>query len=219
VRERRSAARIQVRSPRATSWELCALPSRIRLHAIAVGTAVRNPHGTASQRPVALLQRVPRARPRHRAMAGAHSATARFDLARAATALGRAPSWSATHCQRCGPKRADLRDAFDRSKAAQLCTSQEMTRNNIGHNLHPAACNMQRAKRNVQQHIVRRAARCRLGAAATHAWICAGTGLAPATSAPGLGSPLPHLSRYMRAVPLIYLLCTGTGLAPATSAP
>ena len=50
VRERRSAARIQVRSPRATSWELCALPSRIRHHAIAVGTAVRNPHGIAAAR-------------------------------------------------------------------------------------------------------------------------------------------------------------------------
>jgi hypothetical protein len=47
--------------------------------------------------------------------------------------------------------------------------------------------------------------------------ICAsGTGLAAATSAPGLGSPLPHLHQdwahpcHIRA---------GTGLAPATSAP
>jgi hypothetical protein len=40
--------------------------------------------------------------------------------------------------------------------------------------------------------------------------------LAPATSAPGLGSPVPHLHR-VRAHPCH--ICTGTGLTPATSAP
>ena len=45
---------------------------------------------------------------------------------------------------------------------------------------------------------------------------CAGTGLIPATSAPGHGSPLPHLHRD-RAHPCH--ICTGTGLAAATSAP
>ena len=43
-----------------------------------------------------------------------------------------------------------------------------------------------------------------------------GTGLAPATSAPGLGSPLPHLHRNW-ARPCH--ICTGTGLTPATSGP
>jgi hypothetical protein len=43
--------------------------------------------------------------------------------------------------------------------------------------------------------------------------ICTGTGLIPATSAPGLGSPLPHLRRDW-AHPLPHL-CTGTGLTPA----
>jgi hypothetical protein len=57
--------------------------------------------------------------------------------------------------------------------------------------------------------------------------ICTGTGLTPATSAPGLGSPvatfapglgspLPHLHRDW-AHPCH--ICTGTGLTPATSAP
>ena len=46
--------------------------------------------------------------------------------------------------------------------------------------------------------------------------ICTGTGLAPATSAPGLGSPLPHLHRDWAHRCHI---CTRTGLAPATSAP
>jgi hypothetical protein len=46
--------------------------------------------------------------------------------------------------------------------------------------------------------------------------ICTGTGLTPATSAPGLGSPLPHLHRD-RANPCH--ICTETALAPATSAP
>ena len=41
-------------------------------------------------------------------------------------------------------------------------------------------------------------------------------GAAPATSASGLGSPLPHLHRDW-AHPCH--ICTGTGLAPATSAP
>jgi hypothetical protein len=42
------------------------------------------------------------------------------------------------------------------------------------------------------------------------AHICTGTGLAPATSAPGLGSPLPHLHRdWARPCNI----CTGTGLA------
>jgi len=41
--------------------------------------------------------------------------------------------------------------------------------------------------------------------------ICTGTGLAPATSAPGLGSPLPHLRRdWARPCHI----CTGTGLLP-----
>ena len=54
--------------------------------------------------------------------------------------------------------------------------------------------------------------------------ICAGTGLTPATSAPGLGSPLPHLRRD-RASHLHEdcarpaHICTGTGLGPAKSAP
>jgi hypothetical protein len=42
------------------------------------------------------------------------------------------------------------------------------------------------------------------------------TGFAPATSAPGLGSPLPHLRRDWAHACHIY---AGTGLAPATSAP
>jgi hypothetical protein len=46
--------------------------------------------------------------------------------------------------------------------------------------------------------------------------ICAGTGLSPATSAPGLGSPPPHLRRDW-ALPCH--ICAGTGLTPATSAP
>jgi hypothetical protein len=66
---------------------------------------------------------------------------------------------------------------------------------------------------------------------------CAGTGLTPATSAPGLGSPLPHLRRDWvhrchicmgTALPLPHLhwdwaypchTCAGTGLTPATPAP
>jgi hypothetical protein len=55
--------------------------------------------------------------------------------------------------------------------------------------------------------------------------ICTGTGLTPATSAPGLGSPLPHLHRdwahpghICTATWLIPAIFTGTGLAPATSA-
>jgi hypothetical protein len=46
--------------------------------------------------------------------------------------------------------------------------------------------------------------------------ICTGTGLAPATSAPGLGSPLPHLHRN-RARPCN--ICTGTGLTRMPNAP
>ena len=46
--------------------------------------------------------------------------------------------------------------------------------------------------------------------------ICTGTGLTPATSAPGLGSPLPHL-HWDWAHPCH--ICTWTGLTPATSAP
>jgi hypothetical protein len=42
------------------------------------------------------------------------------------------------------------------------------------------------------------------------------TGLTPATSAPGLGSPLPHLHRDWARPSHI---CTGTALTPATSAP
>jgi hypothetical protein len=45
---------------------------------------------------------------------------------------------------------------------------------------------------------------------------CDGTGLTPATSAPGMGSPLPHLRRDW-AHPCH--ICTGTALTPATSAP
>ena len=45
---------------------------------------------------------------------------------------------------------------------------------------------------------------------------CTGTALAAATSAPGLGSPLPHLRRdWARRC----YICAGTGLAAATSAP
>jgi hypothetical protein len=55
--------------------------------------------------------------------------------------------------------------------------------------------------------------------------ICTGTGLTPATSAPGLGSALPHLRRDW-AHPATSApglgspnhICTGTGLTPATSA-
>jgi hypothetical protein len=53
---------------------------------------------------------------------------------------------------------------------------------------------------------------------AHRAHICvlrAGTGLTPATSAPGLGSPRPQLHRD-RGRPCY--ICAGTGLAPATSA-
>jgi hypothetical protein len=46
--------------------------------------------------------------------------------------------------------------------------------------------------------------------------ICARSRTTAATSAPGLGSPLPHLRRDW-AHPCH--ICTGTGLAPATSAP
>jgi hypothetical protein len=65
--------------------------------------------------------------------------------------------------------------------------------------------------------------------------ICTRTGLAPAasatgpgaTSAPGLGSPPPHLHRdWARPLPHLHQdrappahICTGTGLTPATSAP
>jgi hypothetical protein len=49
-----------------------------------------------------------------------------------------------------------------------------------------------------------------------HCHICAGTGLAAATSAPGPGSPLPHLRRDRARRCHI---CAGTGLAAATSAP
>jgi hypothetical protein len=45
--------------------------------------------------------------------------------------------------------------------------------------------------------------------------ICTGTALTPATSAPGLGSPLPHLHRDCARPGHI---CAGTGLTPATSA-
>jgi hypothetical protein len=46
--------------------------------------------------------------------------------------------------------------------------------------------------------------------------ICTGTGLTPATSAPGLGSPLPHLHRdWARRCHI----CTETGLAAAAFAP
>ncbi len=46
--------------------------------------------------------------------------------------------------------------------------------------------------------------------------ICAGTGLTPATSAPGLGSPPPHLRRDLAHPRHI---CAGTGLTLPTSAP
>jgi hypothetical protein len=46
--------------------------------------------------------------------------------------------------------------------------------------------------------------------------ICTGTGLAPSTSAPGLGSPHPHLHRDWARPTHI---CIGTGLTPPTSAP
>ncbi len=46
--------------------------------------------------------------------------------------------------------------------------------------------------------------------------VSTGTGLAPATSAPGLGSPMPDLHRDWARPGHI---CTGTGLTPATSAP
>jgi hypothetical protein len=46
--------------------------------------------------------------------------------------------------------------------------------------------------------------------------ICAGTGLTPATSAPGLGSPLPRRHRDWAHPSHV---CTGTALTPATSAP
>ncbi len=46
--------------------------------------------------------------------------------------------------------------------------------------------------------------------------ICIGTGLGPATFAPGLCSPLAHLQRHLAHLSHI---CTGTGLIPATSAP
>jgi hypothetical protein len=57
--------------------------------------------------------------------------------------------------------------------------------------------------------------------------ICAGTGLTPATSAPGLGSPPPHLRRdwthsghiCTRAGLAPAHICAGTSLTPATSAP
>ncbi len=48
------------------------------------------------------------------------------------------------------------------------------------------------------------------------AHICTATGLAPATSAPRVGSPLPHLHRDWGRPSHI---CTGTGVAPPTSAP
>ena len=54
--------------------------------------------------------------------------------------------------------------------------------------------------------------RCRLRAWARPCHICAATGLAPATFAPRLGSPLPHLHRNW-AHPCH--ICTGTGLTPA----
>jgi hypothetical protein len=46
--------------------------------------------------------------------------------------------------------------------------------------------------------------------------VCTAAGLTPATSAPGLGSSLPHLHRDWAHHCHI---CTGTGLTPATSAP
>ena len=46
--------------------------------------------------------------------------------------------------------------------------------------------------------------------------VCAGTGLTPATSAPGLGSPPPHRHRDWASPRHV---CTGTGLTLATSAP
>jgi hypothetical protein len=48
------------------------------------------------------------------------------------------------------------------------------------------------------------------------AWVRAGTGLTAPTSAPGLGSPLPHLRRDWARPSHI---CAGTGLPPPTSAP
>ncbi len=50
----------------------------------------------------------------------------------------------------------------------------------------------------------------------TPSYTCIGTGLTPATPAPGLGSPLPHLHRDWAHPSHI---CAGTGLPPATSAP
>jgi hypothetical protein len=53
-------------------------------------------------------------------------------------------------------------------------------------------------------------------AGARPAHICAGTGLTPPTSAPGPGSPRPHLRRdWAHPCPI----CAGTGLTPPTSAP
>ena len=48
------------------------------------------------------------------------------------------------------------------------------------------------------------------------AWVRAGTGLTPPTSAPGLGSPLPHLRRDW-AHPCN--ICTGTDRARPSPAP
>jgi hypothetical protein len=61
-----------------------------------------------------------------------------------------------------------------------------------------------------------RGCRRRCGAWSKGGRICTGTGLAPPTSALGLGSPLPHLHRDWARPSHI---CTGTGLAPPTSAP
>jgi hypothetical protein len=56
----------------------------------------------------------------------------------------------------------------------------------------------------------------KVGSARPPVHIHSGTGLTPATSAPGLRSPLPHRHRHW-ARPCH--ICTGTGLTPATSAP
>ncbi len=52
--------------------------------------------------------------------------------------------------------------------------------------------------------------------------MCTGDWARPATSAPGLGSPLPHLHRDRAPLPHLHRdwarpchICTGTGLAPA----
>ena len=99
--------------------------------------------------------------------------------------------------------------------------------------LHTAArqhANLMRSKRRAivvgGGELKRRQCVLALGSPPCH--ICAGTGLPPATSARGLGSPLPHPHLDWARRPLIHLhrdwarpchIRTGTGLTPVTSAP